>query len=82
MLSVTQRARLLTVIPTTLADTTIKLLWKDRFGNNDHTFPSMRVSILSQGIRVRPNTWAPIRKNYDGYQGDCIQYLVQPSCNR
>jgi hypothetical protein len=37
----------------------------------------MRINIISQGIRVRPNTWAPIRKNYDGYQGDVIQYLGQ-----
>jgi hypothetical protein len=77
MLSITQRARLLEVIPTDLADLTVKLLRKDRLGNDDYVFPSMRINIISQGIRVRPNTWAPIRKNYDGYQGDVIQYLGQ-----
>ncbi len=77
MLSITQRAKLLSVIPTDLADLDVKLLRKDRLNNDDYEFPSMRVNIISQGIRVRPNTWAPIRKNYDGYQGDVIQYLGQ-----
>lgn len=77
MLSITQRAKLLSVIPTDLANATVKLLRKDRLGNDDYEFPSMRVNIISQGIRIRPNTWAPIRKNYDGYQGDVIQYLGQ-----
>lgn len=77
MLSITQRARLLAAIPTNLADLNIKLLRKDRLGNDDYSFPSMRINIISQGIRVRPNTAAPIRKNYDGYQGDVIQYLGQ-----
>lgn len=77
MLSITQRARLLEAIPTDLADLTVKKLRKDRLGNDDYLYPSMRIAIISDGIRIRPNTFAPIRKNYDGYQGDAQQWYGQ-----
>jgi hypothetical protein len=77
MLSISQRAKLLSVIPTDLADLTIKLLRKDRFGNDDFEFPSMRFAVLSEGIRMRPTTHAPIRKDYLGDNGDARQWLGQ-----
>ena len=75
MLSVTQRARLLDAIPTDLADSTVKKLRKDRLGNDDFTFPSMRIAILSDGIRAGPNTSGPIRKDYLGENGDAREWI-------
>ena len=75
MLSITQRARLLDAIPTDLADFTVKKLRKDRLGNDDFTFPSMRLAILSEGIRVGPNTAGPIRKDYLGINGDAQEWI-------
>ena len=77
MLSVSQRARLLESIPTFLGGYTVKKLRKDRLGNNDFSYPSLRIAIISDGIRVRPSTGGPIRKNYNGYQGDVQQWLGQ-----
>lgn len=74
MLSISQRAKLLSVIPTTLSDYNVKILRKDRFQNDDYEFPSMRLNILSEGIRVS-STAGPIRKNFDGDNGDVEQYL-------
>ena len=75
MLSIGQRARLIAAIPDELAGYTIKKLRRDRLGNDDYEFPTMRIAILSQGIRVHPSTGGPIRKNYDGYQGDVQQWI-------
>lgn len=75
MLSITQRARLLEAIPTDLADLTVKKLRKDRLGNDDFTFPSMRLAILSEGIRTGPNTAGPIRKDYLGINGDAREWI-------
>ena len=77
MMSITQRARLLEAIPTDLADLTVKKLRKDRLGNDDYSFPSMRLAILSEGIRMRPTTYAPILKDYGGDNGDARQWLGQ-----
>ena len=74
MLSISQRAKLLSAIPTTLSDYNVKILRKDRFQNDDYEFPSMRLSILSEGLRVS-STAGPIRKNFDGDNGDVEQYL-------
>lgn len=74
MLSVGQRAKLMANIPEDLASYTVKKLRKDRLGNDDYEYPTMRVSILTQGIRVRPSTGGTIRKNWDGYQGDVQQW--------
>ncbi|MDD3040731.1 hypothetical protein [Bacteroides sp.] len=77
MMSITQRARLLDAIPTDLADLTVKKLRKDRLGNDDYTFPSMRLAILSEGIRTGPNTAGPIRKDYLGINGDAREWIGQ-----
>lgn len=77
MMSITQRARLLDAIPTDLADLTVKKLRKDRLGNDDFTFPSMRLAILSEGIRTGPNTAGPIRKDYLGINGDAREWIGQ-----
>lgn len=77
MLSITQRARLLDAIPTDLADLTVKKLRKDRLGNDDFLFPSMRLAILSEGIRTGPNTSGPIRKDYLGDNGDAREWIGQ-----
>jgi len=75
MLSVGQRVRILAAVPTDLGGYTVKKLRRDRLLNDDNTFPSMRIAIISQGIRARPSTGGPIRKNYDGYQGDAQEWL-------
>lgn len=77
MLSVTQRALLLELIPTDLADFTVKKLRKDRLGNDDYQYPSMRLAIISEGIRMRPSTSAPIRKDYLGVNGDAREWIGQ-----
>lgn len=74
MMSISQRAKLLSAIPTALSDYDVKILRKDRFQNDDYEFPSMRLSILSEGIRVS-STAGPIRKDFDGDMGDVEQYL-------
>ncbi len=75
MLSITQRAKLLDIIPTNLANQTVKKLRKDRLDNDDYHFPSMRLAIISEGIRIRPNTSGPIRKDYLGENGDARQWI-------
>lgn len=77
MLSITQRSKLLSVIPTLLAEYDVKLLRKDRLGNDDYTYPSMRLDVISEGIRIRPSTQAPIRKDYLGENGDAREWLGQ-----
>ena len=77
MLSISQRARLLEAIPTDLADLTVKKLRKDRLGNDDFTFPSMRLNIISEGVRMRPTTHGPIYKDYLGDNGDAREWIGQ-----
>lgn len=74
MMSIGQRALLLASIPNVLGGVTVKKLRKDRLGNDDFVFPSMRIAIISEGILVRPSTGGPIRKFYDSY-GDAQEYL-------
>ena len=75
MLTIGQRAKLIDSIPTELSDYTLKKLRRDRLGNDDYEFPSMRIAILSQGIRSHPSTAGPTRKDRLGYQGDVRQWL-------
>ena len=75
MLSIGQRAKLIDSIPTELSEYTLKKLRRDRLGNDDYEFPSMRIAILSQGIRSHSNTAGPTRKDRLGPQGDVRQWL-------
>jgi hypothetical protein len=74
---VTQRARLLEAIPTDLANLVVKKLRKDRLENNDYEYPTMRLNILSEGIRIRPSTGGPIYKDYLGDNGDAREWIGQ-----
>lgn len=76
MLSVGQRARLLAAFPVTLDYTPVNVQRRDRFLNPINGYPSVRLSITSQGIRM-PNTSIGnvIRKSRTGWQGDVEQWI-------